>query len=116
MGGIPAAELSSEAQNGSGSASSDLASATKPMGAASKPSRKRPTSLSDGKAAPRAKTRKPAARNKPKPAETAVSDEEIRLRAYFIAERRMQNGTPGDSSTDWLAARRQLLEEAAGRA
>lgn len=40
------------------------------------------------------------------------SDEEIRLRAYFIAERRIQLSLQGDSDHDWIEARRQLVEEA----
>jgi len=40
------------------------------------------------------------------------SDDEIRLRAYFIAERRMQLQLEGDSTHDWMEARRQLIEEA----
>jgi hypothetical protein len=40
------------------------------------------------------------------------SDEEIRLRAYFIAERRIQLSLQGDSAHDWIEARRQLIEEA----
>lgn len=43
------------------------------------------------------------------------TDEAIRIRAYFIAERRMRLAIPGDPSLDWLEARRQLLNEAAGR-
>jgi hypothetical protein len=43
------------------------------------------------------------------------SDAEIRLRAYFIAERRVQLAQQGDPAKDWLEAKRQLLEEAAGR-
>lgn len=39
------------------------------------------------------------------------SDEAIRLRAYFIAERRIQLSLPGDAAHDWIEARRQLLEE-----
>ena len=39
------------------------------------------------------------------------SDEEIRLRAYFLAERRHQLSLPGDSAHDWIEARRQLIEE-----
>ena len=42
------------------------------------------------------------------------SDEEIRLRAYFIAERRMQLRLEGDSTHDWIEARRQLIEERLG--
>jgi hypothetical protein len=40
------------------------------------------------------------------------SDDEIRTRAYFIAERRMQLSLQGDSAHDWIEARRQLIEEA----
>lgn len=40
------------------------------------------------------------------------SDEEIRIRAYFIAERRLQLSLPGDSAHDWVEAKRQLIEEA----
>ena len=39
------------------------------------------------------------------------TDDEIRLRAYFLAERRHQLALPGDSNHDWIEARRQLLEE-----
>jgi hypothetical protein len=39
------------------------------------------------------------------------SDAEIRMRAYFISERRHRLGLPGDSSSDWLEAKRQLLSE-----
>jgi hypothetical protein len=46
----------------------------------------------------------------------SVSEDEIRLRAYFIAERRMREGLPGDSGHDWLEARRQLAAEAEIRA
>ncbi len=44
---------------------------------------------------------------------TIVTDEEIRIRAYFISEWRTQNGMLGDSARDWLEARRQLQAEAA---
>jgi hypothetical protein len=40
-----------------------------------------------------------------------LSDEEIRLRAYFIAERRHRFDLPGDADSDWLEAKRQLLSE-----
>jgi hypothetical protein len=40
------------------------------------------------------------------------TDDEIRLRAYFIAERRHKLSVPGDSNHDWIEARRQLIEEA----
>ena len=46
----------------------------------------------------------------PRPVEP--SDEEIRIRAYFLAERRHRLSLPGDSNHDWIEARRQLIEEA----
>jgi hypothetical protein len=39
------------------------------------------------------------------------SDEQIRVRAYFISERRRRFALPGDADSDWLEARRQLLSE-----
>ena len=44
------------------------------------------------------------------------TDDEIRLRAYFLAERRHQLSLPGDSNHDWIEARRQLIEESQRRA
>jgi hypothetical protein len=53
------------------------------------------------------------------PLETAgipePSDEAIRLRAYFISERRRRFALPGDAESDWLEAKRQLLLEAVRR-
>lgn len=46
----------------------------------------------------------------PRPVEP--TDDEIRLRAYFLAERRHRLSLPGDSNHDWIEARRQLIEEA----
>jgi hypothetical protein len=42
------------------------------------------------------------------------SDEAIRLRAYFISERRRRFALPGDAESDWLEAKRQLLSGAGG--
>jgi hypothetical protein len=71
------------------------------------------------------KKKKPASAKKPadKPLEEAAkkssttgpiepTDEEIRIRAYFLAERRHRLSLPGDSAHDWIEARRQLIEEA----
>ena len=44
-----------------------------------------------------------------------ASDEQIRLRAYFISERRRRFALPGDAESDWLEAKRQLLSEAGHR-
>lgn len=88
------------------------------------------TSAPEPKKKPRAtpaaaKKKKPATTRKPAtkqpgtaPAKPAVgragepTDEEIRIRAYFIAERRHKLSLPGDSNLDWIEARRQLIEEA----
>jgi hypothetical protein len=56
---------------------------------------------------PASSSAKPAT---PRPVEP--TDEEIRLRAYFLAERRHRLSLPGDSNHDWIEARRQLIEEA----
>jgi hypothetical protein len=43
------------------------------------------------------------------------SDDAIRLRAYFISERRRRFALPGDAESDWLEAKRQLLSETGRR-
>jgi len=43
------------------------------------------------------------------------SDEQIRMRAYFISERRRRFALPGDADSDWLEAKRQLLSESGPR-
>ena len=52
----------------------------------------------------------------PEPDVTAVSeapsDDAVRLRAYFISERRRRFALPGNTESDWLEAKRQLLAEA----
>ena len=40
------------------------------------------------------------------------SEDAVRLRAYFISERRRRLALPGDTESDWLEAKRQLLTEA----
>jgi Protein of unknown function (DUF2934). len=42
-------------------------------------------------------------------------DEQIRMRAYFISERRRRFALPGDADSDWLEAKRQLLSETGPR-
>lgn len=62
--------------------------------------------------------RKPSVKQPTSDEKPAVSrpaeptDDEIRLRAYFLAERRHRLSLPGDSNHDWIEARRQLIEEA----
>jgi hypothetical protein len=69
------------------------------------------------KAAPKKKTVRAIKPVAPQKASSSASiyepsDEEIRIRAYFIAERRIQLSLQGDSDHDWIEARRQLVEEA----
>src|SRR5260370_23123511 len=40
---------------------------------------------------------------------TEPSDEEIRLRAYFISEHRRRFAIPGDADSDWREAKQQPL-------
>lgn len=70
-----------------------------------------PTQPEPAPAKPKATTRKaaPAARRAKKP---SYSQEDVALRAYFIAERRLAAGLPGDSHQDWIEAERQLASEA----
>ena len=74
----------------------------------------RKTSGSAGKKSPIAQTEKVSM-----PAEAGnmagLSDDAIRLRAYFISERRRRFALPGDAESDWLEARRQLLSETGRR-
>jgi hypothetical protein len=54
---------------------------------------------------------KPPPNSIPSASASEPSDEMVRTRAYFIAERRHRLGLPGDSNSDWLEAKRQLLSE-----
>jgi hypothetical protein len=58
-----------------------------------------------------AKKAAPKQRSTPTEA-TEPSDADIRLRAYFIAERRVQLALQGDPARDWIEARQQLMAEA----
>jgi hypothetical protein len=85
-----------------------------------KTSRVRPPTTNRSGATPGRKKTASAQKTKvtmPREAGTAAvpSDEEIRLRAYFISERRRRFALPGDADSDWLEARRQLLSEAGRR-
>jgi len=42
---------------------------------------------------------------------TEPSDEEIRLRAYFMSEHRRRFALPGDADSDWREAKQQLISE-----
>jgi hypothetical protein len=53
--------------------------------------------------------RKPAGQNRKSKAK--ITDEAIRVRAYFISQERIRLAIPGDPKSDWIEARRQLLAE-----
>ena len=78
------------------------AAATKPV-ASKKASKKKPT-LRSAKAANNQGSK--ASKN------AEPSEADIRLRAYFVAERRVQLALQGDPAKDWLEAKQQLLQEA----
>ena len=84
------------------------------MPATRRTSTTRKTSGATGKKSPIAQTEKVSM-----PAEAGnmggLSDDAIRLRAYFISERRRRFALPGDAESDWLEATRQLLSEAGDR-
>lgn len=115
-GSKPAPPIS-ETRNGNGAAQSEEPIVAKSAAAKTK---KATGSLKPAGGGRGASPRKASTTRKPKKkagaGEVVVSDEEIRIRAYFISEQRMQNGVPGVSTHDWLEARRQLQEEAGQRA
>jgi hypothetical protein len=80
-----------------------------------------PKKKSTAAPAPARKKKPAAAKSVSKPQATPApksvaepTDDEIRIRAYFLAERRHRLALPGDSAHDWIEARRQLIEEAKG--
>src|SRR5215467_6402226 len=64
---------------------------------------------------PQTRNLAPALAAVPMPPEAArriePSDEEIRLRAYFISKHRRRFVLPGDADSDWREAKQQLLSE-----
>ena len=62
--------------------------------------------------APKATKPRKAPVAKKKPA-VVISNDDIALRAYFIAEHRNKLGLPGTEHGDWVEAERQLREEVA---
>ncbi len=114
-----APEVSSNAPGMESSNGHSAAQAAKPP--AVKKSAAKPVKAGKRTAKPRqiavkraAGTRSPRAKKTAEAASSSsVTDEQVRIRAYFISEWRIQNGIAGDSANDWLEARRQLQREAA---
>ena len=61
-----------------------------------------------GKTASSSTTAKSRARKK---AMEQLNEEQVALHAYFIAERRRKLGMPGDETSDWVPAERELLRK-----
>jgi hypothetical protein len=100
-------------------ANSPVAAQTEPTKPVTKKPAAKAKSASSKAASKKKSARKTAASPKAKavlkqasPGLSEPSDADIRLRAYFIAERRVQYALQGDPALDWIEARRQLLEEA----
>ena len=98
------ADSTSRADNGNRAA----APRKKSRSVAAKPKTKKPAAKKTAAGASRGPSRKAASAAPLR----EPTDEEIRIRAYFLAERRLQLSLPGDSAHDWIEARRQLIEEA----
>jgi hypothetical protein len=79
---------------------------------APEPKKKHRATAASGKKKKSAATKKPSTKQPAASRPVEPTDEEIRLRAYFLAERRHKLSLPGDSAHDWIEARRQLIEEA----
>ena len=90
---------------GVATASSKAAPAAKPTKAKKPAAAKTPAARTRVKASPVTKTA----------SAPQVTPADIALRAYFIAEKRQKLGIPGDSTSDWVAAERQLKAEAAAK-
>ena len=102
-----------EAGSGLESTAGSAGTEPKATGPAPKPKQKKATpkkkTIRASKSATSKKASSPVSAREP-------SDEEIRIRAYFIAERRIQLSLEGDSAHDWIEAKRQLVEEARTKA
>jgi hypothetical protein len=85
----------------------------KPAKATGSKAKARPRTIKPGKATAAPRKSRTAARGR---AGSGISDDEIRIRAYFISQDRLREGRPGSSADDWLEARRRLEEEASRRA
>jgi hypothetical protein len=97
----PATESAAQSSNGKANA----AVPKKKARVAAAPAKKKKTEIPKKLATKQSTS--PAAKSAIEP-----TDEQIRLRAYFLAELRHKLSLPGDSNHDWIEARRQLIEEA----
>ncbi len=94
-------------------------SATEKPSPAKQPAKKASGKKASGKkaAAKKSAAKKAPSRSAAKPAKPAATpaaeptDEQVRIRAYFIAERRSRMALAGDSNNDWIQAREELMAE-----
>jgi hypothetical protein len=86
-----------------------MAKKTTTPGSVTKTAAKKPTAAKAKAAA--GKTTKPKAAAKAIAPKVAFTQDDIALRAYYIAEKRRNFGLPGDEDQDWIEAERQLLAE-----
>ena len=73
-----------------------------------------PTKTTTKKTTAVATAKKPAAKKAAAPKTKIVppySQDDLALRAYFIAEKRRKLGLPGNPHSDWIEAERQLAAE-----
>ena len=76
-----------------------------------------PTKTTTKKTTGAASAKKPPAKKPaaPKKKVASCTQDEIALRAYFIAEKRQSLGLPGDAHTDWIKAERELAAESSAK-
>ena len=84
-------------------------------GAAAKPASRAPAKAKKAAIGAKKATKRSISKKKSPGLGPQPTDEEIRIRAYFIAERRHRLALPGDADSDWLEAKRQLVSEATPR-
>jgi Protein of unknown function (DUF2934) len=58
---------------------------------------------------------KPSGKTAARPKKIGFTQDDVALRAYFIAENRRAAGLPGDEHSDWIEAERQLKAESTRR-
>ena len=101
----PVSKKSKLGQNNNGAPASEAAARKRPSTRRSTTSKK-PSVAKKKKAANTGQVQKTKSAALLEP-----TDAEIRMRAYFIGERRHRLGLKGDSNSDWLEAKRQLVSE-----
>ena len=100
---MPRKTRTNRAEKNGATAASPHTDAKNPRATGKKPARKKTATV--------ARRMKTSARSVRPTSAAEPSDEMVRIRAYFIAERRHRLGLPGDAGSDWLEAKRQLLSE-----